>query len=85
MLALSCTVLSFAPAEVALRPASRAAVARSAPTMGMESELGALGPLGYWDPLGLVRRSPAPRPPLAAGRSHAPRGVPFAPPELSAA
>lgn len=23
---------------------------------GLESELGAVGPLGFWDPLGLVRR-----------------------------
>eukprot|EP00966_Prymnesium_polylepis_P099024 2293213-Prymnesium_polylepis.1 len=29
--------------------------ARSAVTMGVETELGATGPLGYWDPLGLVR------------------------------
>ena len=28
---------------------------RTALIMGVESELGATGPLGYWDPLGLVR------------------------------
>lgn len=43
---------AFAPPAAALAPVTRAA----APTMGLESELGATGPLlPYWDPLGLVR------------------------------
>lgn len=28
---------------------------------GLENELGATGPLGFWDPLGLVRGSPSAR------------------------
>mmetsp|Transcript_62573 Transcript_62573/g.166251 ORF Transcript_62573/g.166251 Transcript_62573/m.166251 type:complete len:131 (-) Transcript_62573:707-1099(-) len=32
--------------------------ARSAVTMGVETELGATGPLGYWDPLGLATSKP---------------------------
>ncbi|KAL1510215.1 hypothetical protein AB1Y20_006543 [Prymnesium parvum] len=31
---------------------------RTAVTMGVETELGATGPLGYWDPLGLAVKSP---------------------------
>ena len=56
MLSLSSMLsLSFTP-ELVLRPATRAALARQAtPVMGVETELGALGPLGFWDPLGLVR------------------------------
>merc|ERR1719213_1218406 len=50
MLALaSVTTSAFSPAQ-ALAPAMRA----PAPIMGLESELGATGPLlPYWDPLGL--------------------------------
>ena len=43
----------FAPAPVAPVPVVRAA----APQMGVESELGATGPLGFWDPLGMVSTS----------------------------
>ena len=48
-----------APLTVAFQPPAalpRVHAARSAVTMGVETELGATGPLGYWDPLGLVRR-----------------------------
>ena len=50
--ALSAGSLAFAPptALPARVESSRAA----ALTMGVETELGAVGPLGYWDPLGLV-------------------------------
>jgi light-harvesting complex I chlorophyll a/b binding protein 1 len=34
------------------------AVARAPVRMGMESELGATGPLGYWDPLGMAEKQP---------------------------
>ena len=45
--------LAFAPPTA--MPARAVAVRSAAPTMGVETELGATGPLGYWDPLGLVR------------------------------
>ena len=51
MMAASTQAFSMAPALAT----------RSAPatvTMGFESELGATGPLGLWDPLGLVRGPP---------------------------
>jgi len=44
-----------APATV---PARAQMVKASGLTMGMESELGATGPLGYWDPLGLATAKP---------------------------
>jgi len=51
MLALTATATSaFAPAT----PISRA----STPRMGFDSELGATGPLGFWDPLGLATAKP---------------------------
>lgn len=37
---------------------ARTQPSRSALTMGVESELGATGPLGYWDPLGLAVKQP---------------------------
>jgi len=56
MLALtSCSGPSFA---APLAPATRAARGAASPTMGVETELGATGPLGYWDPFGFVRRCP---------------------------
>jgi len=39
-------------------PTRAAAVNAPALTMGVESELGATGPLGYWDPLGLAVAKP---------------------------
>ena len=48
MMAASTPAFTMAPAL-----APRAAPATV--TMGFESELGATGPLGLWDPLGLVR------------------------------
>jgi hypothetical protein len=48
-LTLASITLSYAP-----MPAARAPTRSVAPTMGLESELGATGPLlPYWDPLGL--------------------------------
>jgi hypothetical protein len=48
---------SVAPLSFALNahvvPAIKAARA-SGPVMGVETQLGAVGPLGYWDPLGFV-------------------------------
>ena len=55
-LSLSNLALGFAP-QMGLRAAAPAAAAAS-PVMGVESELGATGPLGYWDPLRLVRALP---------------------------
>mmetsp|Transcript_15591 Transcript_15591/g.34916 ORF Transcript_15591/g.34916 Transcript_15591/m.34916 type:complete len:209 (-) Transcript_15591:534-1160(-) len=54
--ALSAGSLAFAPptALPARVESSRAA----ALTMGVETELGAVGPLGYWDPLGLAKAKP---------------------------
>jgi len=51
MLALAAQSVAFAPA---LAPMSNS-VSRSGTsvTMAVETELGAVGPLGYWDPLGL--------------------------------
>jgi len=54
MLALAtAAVPTFAPALPAARVQPRAAV-----TMGVESELGATAPFGYWDPLGLATKKP---------------------------
>lgn len=44
--------MAFAPALPTVSPMM---TRTTAPVMGMESELGATGPLGFWDPLGLVR------------------------------
>jgi len=52
MLLSSPFALGFA-APVA--PMGRAVRSVASPVMGMEAELGAIGPLGYWDPLGFVR------------------------------
>ena len=51
MLSLASASLSFQP------PAAlpRAQASRAAVSMGVETKLGATGPLGYWDPLGFVR------------------------------
>ena len=53
MLSLLSAPVSFAGAAApSLQPAVRA----SSPSMGLEGEIGATGPLlPYWDPLGLVR------------------------------
>merc|ERR1719183_513875 len=51
MMAASTQAFSMAPAL-----ATRAAPATV--TMGFESELGATGPLGLWDPLGLTKAKP---------------------------
>ena len=55
MLALAAPMsLAYSPMPLVQAPAARSA----AVTMGLESELGATGPLlPYWDPLGLVRRA----------------------------
>ena len=51
---IALSTLSFmAPA-----PAVQAVRSGASPMMGMESELGATGPLGYWDPLGFVSGCP---------------------------
>tara|TARA_B100000524_G_C23640229_1_gene366403 strand:- start:790 stop:1152 length:363 start_codon:yes stop_codon:yes gene_type:complete len=54
MLALSFASTAFAPPA----PMPAQAVARAPVRMGMESELGATGPLGYWDPLGMAEKQP---------------------------
>jgi len=52
--ASSAMVVGFqAPAHALAPRASPPAV-----TMGVETELGATGPLGYWDPLGLAKTRP---------------------------
>jgi hypothetical protein len=51
MLAIVSAAAGFAPTLTPVAPASM----RAAPVrMGYETELGATGPLGLWDPLGLV-------------------------------
>ena len=51
-LALATCAAAFAPLPAARAPELRA----TGVSMGLESELGATGPLlPYWDPLGLVR------------------------------
>ena len=51
MLAVIYSASGFAPTLTPVAPASM----RAAPVrMGYETELGAPGPLGLWDPLGLV-------------------------------
>jgi len=55
--ALSLQSAAFVPAMAPLRPAVSQPAA-SVVTMGVESELGATGPLGYWDPLGLGKAKP---------------------------
>ena len=51
MLAVIDSASGFAPTLTPVAPASM----RAAPVrMGYETELGATGPLGLWDPLGLV-------------------------------
>jgi hypothetical protein len=51
MLAFVSAAAGFAPTLTPVAPASM----RAAPVrMGYETELGATGPLGLWDPLGLV-------------------------------
>merc|ERR1719487_685116 len=53
--ALTVGGLALAPSVVQHRPLQ----SRSAgPLMGVETELGATGPLGYWDPLGLSSSNP---------------------------
>jgi len=53
-LSLSAAALGFAPTLTPLAPsASRAASVR----MAYENELGAVGPLGMWDPLGLASKA----------------------------
>ena len=47
------SVLSYAPGVLRVQNAQPARATTL--TMGVESELGATPPLGYWDPLGLVR------------------------------
>jgi len=56
-LSLLCSgaVVAFAPP--AALPA-RVQPSRSVLSMGVETELGATGPLGYWDPLGLAVKQP---------------------------
>merc|ERR1719453_2708008 len=52
MLSVVGSALAFAPAL----PAAAPSMTRSmGPVMGMESELGATGPLGFWDPMGLAK------------------------------
>ena len=47
------SLLSYAPGVLRVQNAQPARATTL--TMGVESELGATPPLGYWDPLGLVR------------------------------
>ena len=54
MLAIVSTLAGYAPTTPVLQ-SQHARPARAMLTMGVESELGATPPLGYWDPLGLVR------------------------------
>ena len=58
-MALALALPSFTAGFVAPAAVPSLQQARSAVTMGVETELGATGPLGYWDPLGLVRRGAA--------------------------
>ena len=52
-LSLSTATFAFAPTLTPMAPATT--VRAAAPAMGLESELGATGPLlPYWDPMGLV-------------------------------
>jgi len=58
-MALALALPSFTAGFVA--PAalpSRVEATRAALSMGVETELGATGPLGYWDPLGLALKQP---------------------------
>eukprot|EP00316_Scyphosphaera_apsteinii_P013141 CAMPEP_0119318076 /NCGR_PEP_ID=MMETSP1333-20130426/45369_1 /TAXON_ID=418940 /ORGANISM="Scyphosphaera apsteinii, Strain RCC1455" /LENGTH=208 /DNA_ID=CAMNT_0007324179 /DNA_START=27 /DNA_END=653 /DNA_ORIENTATION=- len=59
MLAVSFGLVSAAAAfNVETLPAARQQLTRAmAPSMGYETELGATGPLGYWDPLGLASKA----------------------------
>ena len=70
MLLLASASAAFQPAALPAQPMSRAV----APTMGYEKELGATGPLGYWDPIGLVRAA-RPRAAPHASASVATRGA----------
>ena len=51
--AVLTTTLAYAPGVLRVQNAQPARATTL--TMGVESELGATPPLGYWDPLGLVR------------------------------
>jgi len=53
MLTVVGSALAFAPALPASAPSMM--VRSTGPVMGMESELGATVPLGFWDPLGLAK------------------------------
>jgi len=66
MLSLVNAGVSFAP-QAPMRPASHSVLTQPQVQMGspvwevpdtLKSELGALGPLGYWDPLGLAVKQP---------------------------
>ncbi|KAJ1430980.1 fucoxanthin chlorophyll a /c binding protein [Ochromonadaceae sp. CCMP2298] len=49
----TCVILSLLASASAFAPAGK--VATSALKMGFETEVGAQAPLGYWDPLGLLK------------------------------